>query len=144
MIKDSLIAIQRLKDGGSLFTMRKNMILSHQAKEKIKYLQEKDRCEALTVSFRGAMPFDKIVEEVGKIAIKIKEDSYFTRYDTMPEVGVGSFNNDLHVVLTKLSSSISDEDGATSLVGRVNDMFAEAIPEDMWDELTPTGELNEK
>lgn len=144
MIKNSLIAIQRLKDGGSLFTMRKNMVLSHQAKESIKYMQEKDRCEALTVSFRGAMPFDKIVEEVEKIAIKIKDNSYFTRYDTMPEVGVGLFNNDLHAVLRLLTNSISDEDGATSLVGRVNDMFAEAIPEEMWDELTPTGELNEK
>ena len=141
MMNNSLIAIQKLKDGSPLFTIRKKTVLSEIARTKAVNMTGSDRYAATTVSFKGITPFDELAKEISSIVSKMKENTTFTRYNQeLLAVEEGDFHDELSSIMRILPNN-TDDKGSSNIVSRVNDMFAKAIPEDMWEELTSTGEL---
>ena len=116
-------------------------MLSEIARTKAVNMTGSDRYAATTVSFKGITPFDELAKEISSIVSKMKENTTFTRYNQeLLAVEEGDFHDELSSIMRILPNN-TDDKGSSNIVSRVNDMFAKAIPEDMWEDLTPTGEL---
>ena len=116
-------------------------MMSNPVMGKVVNMSGSDRYAATTVSFKGITPFDELAKEISSIVSKMKENTAFTRYNQDLElIEEGDLHNELSSIMRVLPNT-NDDKGSSNLVSRVNDMFAKAIPEDMWEELTSTGEL---
>jgi hypothetical protein len=131
MIEEKVVALQKLKDGGLLMTMRnsKDLVLSKNYGGS-RYSSVVHGVDYTThmETFRATMSYDEFSVGINRIlaAMRIEEDKEDIPEDT--EV----LGKRVYAVFKHLTSYNSNFDRNMASMRLTNDLFIAAVPEDQW------------
>jgi hypothetical protein len=130
MIEEKVVALQKLKDGGLLMTMRNNKDLvlqkNYNGSRYSSVVQGVDYTTHME-TFRATMSYDEFSVGINRIlaAMRIEAD------DDVPE-DTEVLGKRVYAVFKHLKSYNSNFDRNMASMRLTNDLFIEAVPEDQW------------
>jgi hypothetical protein len=130
MIEEKVVALQKLKDGGLLMTMRNNKDLvlqkNYTGSRYSSVVQGVDYTTHME-TFRATMSYDEFSVGINRIlaAMRIEAD------DDVPE-DTEVLGKRVYAVFKHLKSYNSNFDRNMASMRLTNDLFIEAVPEDQW------------
>jgi hypothetical protein len=130
MIEEKVVALQKLKDGGLLMTMRNNKDLvlqkNYNGSRYSSVVQGVDYTTHME-TFRATMSYDEFSVGINRIlaAMRIEAD------DDVPE-DTEVLGKRVYAVFKHLKSYNSNFDRNMASMRLTNDLFIAAVPEDQW------------